>query len=137
MPGIVTHSTDLIEHPELVSERIQRFARLVGPENVIAGTVTVDSEGATHSADRLGEVARACLRVRHSPAARCQVRTRKPACARRAASGARACVAVVGQVHGVRRERDRRSRFFDDLHDAEQQSLLDLRRNAGQSRAKR
>ena len=36
MPGIVTHSTDLIEHPELVSERIQRFARLVGPENVIA-----------------------------------------------------------------------------------------------------
>ena len=31
MPGVVTHSTDLIEHPELVSERIQRFARLVGP----------------------------------------------------------------------------------------------------------
>ena len=36
MPGIVTHSTDLIEHPELVSERILRFARLVGPEHVIA-----------------------------------------------------------------------------------------------------
>jgi 5-methyltetrahydropteroyltriglutamate--homocysteine methyltransferase len=36
MPGVVTHSTDLIEHPELVSERIQRFARLVGPENLIA-----------------------------------------------------------------------------------------------------
>jgi 5-methyltetrahydropteroyltriglutamate--homocysteine methyltransferase len=36
MPGMVTHSTDLIEHPELVSDRIQRFARLVGPENVIA-----------------------------------------------------------------------------------------------------
>ena len=36
MPGVVTHSTDLIEHPELVSERIQRFARLVGPRNVIA-----------------------------------------------------------------------------------------------------
>jgi 5-methyltetrahydropteroyltriglutamate--homocysteine methyltransferase len=34
----VTHSTDLIEHPELVSERIQRFARLVGPENVIASS---------------------------------------------------------------------------------------------------
>ena len=34
MPGMVTHSTDLIEHPELVSERIQRFARLVGAENV-------------------------------------------------------------------------------------------------------
>jgi 5-methyltetrahydropteroyltriglutamate--homocysteine methyltransferase len=36
MPGIVTHSTDLIEHPELVAERIQRFARLVGRERVIA-----------------------------------------------------------------------------------------------------
>jgi 5-methyltetrahydropteroyltriglutamate--homocysteine methyltransferase len=36
MPGVVTHSTDLIEHPELVSERIQRFARLVGRESVIA-----------------------------------------------------------------------------------------------------
>jgi 5-methyltetrahydropteroyltriglutamate--homocysteine methyltransferase len=38
MPGVVTHSTDLIEHPELVSERIQRFAARVGGENVIAGT---------------------------------------------------------------------------------------------------
>ena len=38
IPGIVTHSTDLVEHPELVSQRIQRFAKLVGPENVIAGT---------------------------------------------------------------------------------------------------
>jgi 5-methyltetrahydropteroyltriglutamate--homocysteine methyltransferase len=28
----------LIEHPELVSQRIQRFARIVGPENVIAST---------------------------------------------------------------------------------------------------
>jgi 5-methyltetrahydropteroyltriglutamate--homocysteine methyltransferase len=37
-PGVVTHSTDLIEHPELVSERIQRFARLVGPGRVIAST---------------------------------------------------------------------------------------------------
>jgi 5-methyltetrahydropteroyltriglutamate--homocysteine methyltransferase len=36
VPGVVTHSTDLIEHPELVSERIQRFARLVGPDRVIA-----------------------------------------------------------------------------------------------------
>jgi 5-methyltetrahydropteroyltriglutamate--homocysteine methyltransferase len=38
MPGVVTHSTDLVEHPELVSQRIQRFARLVGPERVIAST---------------------------------------------------------------------------------------------------
>jgi 5-methyltetrahydropteroyltriglutamate--homocysteine methyltransferase len=37
-PGVVTHSTPLIEHPELVSQRIQRFAKAVGPENVIAST---------------------------------------------------------------------------------------------------
>jgi 5-methyltetrahydropteroyltriglutamate--homocysteine methyltransferase len=35
---VFTHSTPLIEHPELVSQRIQRFTRLVGRENVIAST---------------------------------------------------------------------------------------------------
>ena len=38
IPGVVTHSTDLIEHPDLVAERIRRFVRLVGPERVMAGT---------------------------------------------------------------------------------------------------
>ena len=38
IPGVVTHSTDVVEHPELVSQRLQRYARLVGKENVIAGT---------------------------------------------------------------------------------------------------
>ena len=37
IPGVVTHSTDVIEHPELVAQRIRRFARRVGKENVIAG----------------------------------------------------------------------------------------------------
>jgi len=37
-PGVVTHSTPLIEHPELVALRIRRFTTLVGPENVIAST---------------------------------------------------------------------------------------------------
>jgi 5-methyltetrahydropteroyltriglutamate--homocysteine methyltransferase len=37
-PGVVSHATTLIEHPDLVSERIQRFARLVGAQNVIAST---------------------------------------------------------------------------------------------------
>jgi 5-methyltetrahydropteroyltriglutamate--homocysteine methyltransferase len=37
-PGVVTHSTALVEHPELVSSRIQRFAKIVGRENVIAST---------------------------------------------------------------------------------------------------
>ncbi|MBO0747042.1 MAG: cobalamin-independent methionine synthase II family protein [Acidimicrobiaceae bacterium] len=38
MPGVVGHSSDLIEHPELVAERLQRYAEVVGRENVIAGT---------------------------------------------------------------------------------------------------
>jgi 5-methyltetrahydropteroyltriglutamate--homocysteine methyltransferase len=38
LPGVVTHSTNLIEHPELVADRICRFAEAVGAENVIAST---------------------------------------------------------------------------------------------------
>ena len=37
IPGVITHSTDIIEHPELVAQRILRFAALLGNENVIAG----------------------------------------------------------------------------------------------------
>lgn len=37
-PGMVSHSTNVIEHPELVADRIARFAGAVGRENVIAGT---------------------------------------------------------------------------------------------------
>ncbi len=38
IPGVVTHSTDVVEHPELVSQRLRRYARRVGKENIIAGT---------------------------------------------------------------------------------------------------
>jgi 5-methyltetrahydropteroyltriglutamate--homocysteine methyltransferase len=38
MPGVVSHATNVVEHPEVVADRIERFARLVGRENVIAGT---------------------------------------------------------------------------------------------------
>jgi len=38
IPGVVSHATNVVEHPELVAERILRFANLVGRENVIAGT---------------------------------------------------------------------------------------------------
>jgi 5-methyltetrahydropteroyltriglutamate--homocysteine methyltransferase len=37
IPGVISHTTNLVEHPELIAERIVRFARLVGRENVIAG----------------------------------------------------------------------------------------------------
>src|SRR4030095_4686966 len=36
IPGVISHTTNLVEHPELIAERIVRFARLVGRENVIA-----------------------------------------------------------------------------------------------------
>jgi 5-methyltetrahydropteroyltriglutamate--homocysteine methyltransferase len=38
MPGFVSHATNVIEHPELVAQRIERFAKIVGRERVIAGT---------------------------------------------------------------------------------------------------
>ena len=38
MPGVVTHASVLVEHPELVAERIVRYAGVVGRENVLAAT---------------------------------------------------------------------------------------------------
>src|SRR5215470_3384224 len=38
IPGVVAHATNLVEHPELVADRLVRYANLVGRENVIAGT---------------------------------------------------------------------------------------------------
>jgi 5-methyltetrahydropteroyltriglutamate--homocysteine methyltransferase len=38
VPGVVSHATNIVEHPELVARRIQNFAEAVGRENVIAGT---------------------------------------------------------------------------------------------------
>ncbi len=38
IPGVVGHHTDYLEHPRLVAQRLVRYARLVGRENVVAGT---------------------------------------------------------------------------------------------------
>ncbi len=38
LPGVVSHATNVIEHPELVAQRIRRFTDLVGRERVIAAT---------------------------------------------------------------------------------------------------
>ena len=35
-PGMITHASNIVEHPELIAERIMRFAKLVGRDNVIA-----------------------------------------------------------------------------------------------------
>jgi 5-methyltetrahydropteroyltriglutamate--homocysteine methyltransferase len=38
LPGLISHATNVVEHPELVAERIVRLAKLVGRDNVIAST---------------------------------------------------------------------------------------------------
>jgi len=38
LPGVVSHATNVVEHPQLVADRIARFASLVGRERVIAST---------------------------------------------------------------------------------------------------
>ena len=38
IPGVISHATNVVEHPRLVAQRLQNFARCVGRENVIAGT---------------------------------------------------------------------------------------------------
>ncbi len=38
IPGVISHATNVVEHPELVAERIVRLAEVVGRDNVIAGT---------------------------------------------------------------------------------------------------
>jgi 5-methyltetrahydropteroyltriglutamate--homocysteine methyltransferase len=52
VPGVVDSTTNYIEHPDLVAQRIQRFATLVGRENVIAGTdCGFASFAASHNVD--------------------------------------------------------------------------------------
>jgi len=48
IPGVIAHTTAVVEHPETVAERIMNFAKLVGREHVIAG-----AEGAELATRRL------------------------------------------------------------------------------------
>ena len=49
IPGVITHSSNIVEHPELIAERITRYAKLVGRENVIAGADCGFSSQATYN----------------------------------------------------------------------------------------
>ena len=59
IPGVISHATNVVEHPELVAERIVRLAKIVGRENVIAGTDCGFAQGPfyrrVHPADHVGE----------------------------------------------------------------------------------
>jgi 5-methyltetrahydropteroyltriglutamate--homocysteine methyltransferase len=51
IPGVVTHASNIVEHPELIAERLTRFADLVGKENVLAGTDCGFSSQATYTTE--------------------------------------------------------------------------------------
>ncbi len=46
IPGVIAHTTNCVEHPELVADRLMRFAKLVGRENIIAGVDCGFAQGA-------------------------------------------------------------------------------------------
>lgn len=48
IPGVIMHSSNIVEHPEWIAERLVRFARLVGRENVVAGADCGFSSQATY-----------------------------------------------------------------------------------------
>jgi 5-methyltetrahydropteroyltriglutamate--homocysteine methyltransferase len=48
IPGVITHASNIVEHPELIAERLIRFAKLVGRESVIAGADCGFSSQATY-----------------------------------------------------------------------------------------
>ena len=48
IPGVITHASNIVEHPEWIAERLLRYARLVGRENVVAGADCGFSSQATY-----------------------------------------------------------------------------------------
>jgi 5-methyltetrahydropteroyltriglutamate--homocysteine methyltransferase len=48
IPGVISHNTNAVEHPELVAQRIETFARILGRENVIAGADCGFAQGASY-----------------------------------------------------------------------------------------
>jgi 5-methyltetrahydropteroyltriglutamate--homocysteine methyltransferase len=50
-PGVITHASNIVEHPELIAERLLRYAKLVGRENVMAGADCGFSSQATYKTE--------------------------------------------------------------------------------------
>ena len=49
LPGVISHATNIVEHPEVIADRIVRFAELVGRENVVASADCGFSSQATYA----------------------------------------------------------------------------------------
>ena len=68
-PGMITHASNIVEHPELIAERIMRFAKLVGRENVIAAAIGGgDHVLAAHQLGEAHDALRDQLRMLHDVA---------------------------------------------------------------------
>ena len=48
LPGVITHASNIVEHPELIAERLARYARIVGPDRVVASADCGFSSQATY-----------------------------------------------------------------------------------------
>ena len=48
VPGVISHATNIVEHPELVAERLVRIGKLIGRENLMAGTDCGFAQGPFH-----------------------------------------------------------------------------------------
>ena len=51
VPGVITHASNIVEHPEWIAERLVRYAKLVGRENVVAGADCGFSSQATYATE--------------------------------------------------------------------------------------
>ena len=51
IPGVITHASNIVEHPELIAERLLRYTNLVGSEGVIAGADCGFSSQATYTTE--------------------------------------------------------------------------------------
>jgi 5-methyltetrahydropteroyltriglutamate--homocysteine methyltransferase len=49
LPGVISHGCNIVEHPELIAERLERFARIVGRESVMASADCGFSSQATYN----------------------------------------------------------------------------------------
>jgi 5-methyltetrahydropteroyltriglutamate--homocysteine methyltransferase len=48
VPGVISHATNIVEHPELVAERLVRIGKVIGPQNLMAGTDCGFAQGPFH-----------------------------------------------------------------------------------------
>jgi methionine synthase II (cobalamin-independent) len=70
IPGVISHTTNLVAHPELVAARIMRFAALVGRENVIAGADCGFAASAASRSAPASETSFVCVLVISGPSRR-------------------------------------------------------------------